>query len=518
MDEGQPKRRPTRNVPAVASSDAKPTAVPEHTEVVAVEGEKASRTEPIARGRASQPKLELTAAERKQTEALLDDFYSKLAPSSEDKSNKVPTAPDAVLPWSNDLPPSSPSDTQQNPLPADDLIVGPAHSDSVDLFVGTIADPFDDDELPPTPRESTRPDATAVSPVPEPPEAEPALRTRSKTTVPATTAEPATQPSKVPAKVPVIASGGGRAPSREIRAATSASPPDARRSEPGPRPASRSSGKLVAEGPRAEEPRATGRPPTRSMPAVTADGTTLLPVPESEGRPSRAGPTPSLAIAVQETHLLPIPDEEASDPSRPPPAASEPTNLFPLPRAGNAPGPGVPRRASAEIPAPRGKHAAARAETAERKPRGRGFVESFTHMMLIGPVTHMQKVWAGWPPRTKIVAGALGVLAFVVFFVLLALGVVALLDDRPNSDELIAAYPYGYAGQKGTRGIDAPPAARATFTLEGQRPCGGTSAEMCLQYRYDGPNRFTGYMLLHKVNGHWQRFGLEGAPFEPERR
>ena len=248
-------------------------------------------------------------------------------------------------------------------------------------------------------------------------------------------------------------------------------------------------------------------------------GTHLLPVPEEESprrsSTSRAAKAAPERIAVQETKLLDVPENERSDPSSPPPAAVEPTNLFKYPRGGGTPVAVPVRKISEEIPEIKAKLAGAGGAGNKRAPNK--MVQTFTGMIQIGPMTHLHKVWMDWPMRTRIVAGTSATVIAVGLFALAATLLVAAFTDRPNSDELLAAYPYGYAGQKGTRGIDAPPAVNVTYALEGQRPCGATSAEMCLQYRYDGKTGFSGYMLLHKVGSQWQRFGMEGSPFDIEK-
>jgi hypothetical protein len=520
MDDA-PKRRPTRSLPAVnpPGEDSVSNTKPEHTEVVQVGPELA--VQPVRR--VSKPEVPaVREKQEKETEALLDNFFDDVSRARANKSDKVPTSPNAVLPWGDGERTGRRSDTQENPIPADDLIIGPARTNSSDdLLVGSVPDPFDDDEILPTNqvnpsellkskrREHTQPDGTMVSPVPEPPD-EPTVPTVSpsvgvslpvRAPTEARAAHDATRVEPPPAAPPKSSPVRETAPTpaAEPRRMTRSSLkiPAAHDAPASPRPA-RASGKLPAATP----------PPASPM----HDATTLTPIAPQDIKP---GPP---QIAFQETKLLPIPPDDPGDSEFPPaPVAAEPTSLFQYKR-GSTPAPVARRKISSEIPAIKAKLAVANPDSFPSKRKGRvdRVVESFTGMMRIGPAQHLQKAWGQWSLRKQIIVGTIGIVGSIGVFTLIATLLVAAFTDRPNSDELIAAYPYGYAGQRGTRGVDAPPAVTMTFTLEGQRPCGGLSTDMCLQYRYEGANGFAGYMLLHKVGNQWQRYGLEGAPFDVE--
>ena len=105
---------------------------------------------------------------------------------------------------------------------------------------------------------------------------------------------------------------------------------------------------------------------------------------------------------------------------------------------------------------------------------------------------------------SALVVGAVVVLALLV-----------LADHRPEDSDLRLAYPYGFAGKRGTKGELAPGANEVRFELLGKvASCEGHTH--CLRYQYRGGDGFEGTMIVGQTRDkQWERVGREGLPFQP---
>lgn len=406
---------------------------------------------------------------------------------------------------------AEPATTDSSPIPADDLIVGPASGPHPVAGDTTAPDarahrphtraasgPDTDPAAAPAGAEDG-PTIVAAAPSPQAPAVEAKPRQATSASVPRVdfVAEPPSAPRRKAASDPVAPAPEPK-PRRPSSAAVARSESTA---SPNP-PARRLSS--------AANPTVAGAASSRRASSLAVRAHDAADAPE---RVSQKGPndlghgrTPARRPTSEGRRATPLTQGEAGD-----------TRLRPLP---------APPVADADLAADALWHSRSRgaegaveggptnvyqdlAEKARRSSARSGLTDLF----------RLDGVRSWWsqaaPERRRVAAGVAALVAgaLAMLVVLLTLGG----DSRPSDDELMAAYPYGPMGQAGPNGQFAPPATEVSFRYTGTRTCGGLTSEQCLVYGYSG-EKFEGYMVIHRVADHWSRFSTEGTPFEVERR